>query len=210
MIKYGLSLKGNIVCMILILGVGVGVEILSRGDNFLGAFYLMLTGLFPVQLITSVGLSTMVQTSKYKKKLQTLIPVMTGTVCWLIMYTIVVAIRMFFLYQNPEDSIELLGGLIMIAAGVFLVMIFAGFSFKHFVISILFLVVTLVPVAGFYEFLTVVLEYAALNFPVWPAVLGGYVLILLGGVLEYLITLGTYKTELSRYAFGSALKKASR
>ena len=72
-LKYGLNFKGNFFAMLLFLVLGF-IMMFASPTKILGSVYNSIGAIMVVQLINSVSVSAMVQTSPYKKKLQTIIP----------------------------------------------------------------------------------------------------------------------------------------
>lgn len=207
--KYGYKIKMNVIMMVVILALGIVAEISSKGTSFLGGFYLMMTGMFAYQLIMSMDISEMVQSSAAKRKLQVGLPVVASTVVYLASYTFLLVERVILIYQNPQSKEELLYTLFTILLIMITVYIFSSICYKYFVAGfILFLILFIAVDTG-----AVILWNNGIGAWLcqiglgWLAVLG-YAVVLLGGGIEYLLGSLLYRKPLSEFAFRGIFKDA--
>lgn len=207
--KYGYKIKMNVIMMIVILAFGIVAEISSKGTSFLGGFYLMMTGMFAYQLIMSMDISEMVQSSAAKRKLQVGLPVVASTVVYLASYTFLLVERVILIHQNPQSKEELLYTLFTILLIMITVYIFSSICYKYFVAGfILFLILFIGVDTG-----AVILWNNGIGAWLcqiglgWLAVLG-YAVVLLGGGIEYLLGSLLYRKPLSEFAFRGIFKDA--
>lgn len=209
LMKYGYKIKMNVIMMIVILAFGIVAEISSKGTSFLGGFYLMMTGMFAYQLIMSMDISEMVQSSAAKRKLQVGLPVVASTVVYLASYTFLLVERVILIHQNPQSKEELLYTLFTILLIMITVYIFSSICYKYFVAGfilflILFIGVDTGAVILWNNGIGVWLCQIGLG---WLAVLG-YAVVLLGGGIEYLLGSLLYRKPLSEFAFRGIFKDA--
>ena len=209
LMKYGYKIKMNVIMMVVILAFGIVAEISSKGTSFLGGFYLMMTGMFAYQLIMSMDISEMVQSSAAKRKLQVGLPVVASTVVYLASYTFLLVERVILIYQNPQSKEELLYTLFTILLIMITVYIFSSICYKYFVAGfILFLILFIGVDTG-----AVILWNNGIGAWLcqiglgWLAVLG-YAVVLLGGGIEYLLGSLLYRKPLSEFAFRGIFKDA--
>lgn len=195
--------------MLVILVIGIIVEITSEGTSFLGGFYLMMTGMFAYQLIMSMDISEMVQTSAMKRRLQVELPVVASTVVYLAAYTFLLVERVILIYQNPQGKEEALYTLFTIVLMMVTIYIFTAICYKYFVAGfILFLILFIGVDTG-----AVILWNNGIGAWLcqiglgWLAVLG-YAVVLLGGGIEYLLGSLLYRKPLSEFAFRGIFKDA--
>ena len=195
--------------MVVILALGIVAEISSKGTSFLGGFYLMMTGMFAYQLIMSMDISEMVQSSAAKRKLQVGLPVVASTVVYLASYTFLLVERVILIHQNPQSKEELLYTLFTILLIMITVYIFSSICYKYFVAGmILFLILFIGVDTG-----AVILWNNGIGAWLcqiglgWLAVLG-YAVVLLGGGIEYLLGSLLYRKPLSEFAFRGIFKDA--
>ena len=209
LMKYGYRIKMNVIFMLVILALGIVAEITSEGTSFLGGFYLMMTGMFAYQLIMSMDISEMVQSSAAKRKLQVGLPVVASTVVYLASYTFLLVERVILIHQNPQSKEELLYTLFTILLIMITVYIFSSICYKYFVAGfILFLILFIGVDTG-----AVILWNNGIGAWLcqiglgWLAVLG-YAVVLLGGGIEYLLGSLLYRKPLSEFAFRGIFKDA--
>lgn len=209
LMKYGYKIKMNVIMMFVILAFGIVAEISSKGTSFLGGFYLMMTGMFAYQLIMSMDISEMVQSSAAKRKLQVGLPVVASTVVYLASYTFLLVERVILIHQNPQSKEELLYTLFTILLIMITVYIFSSVCYKYFVAGfisflILFIGVDTGAVILWNNGIGAWLCQIGLG---WLAVLG-YAVVLLGGGIEYLLGSLLYRKPLSEFAFRGIFKDA--
>jgi hypothetical protein len=199
---------------ILFLAIGLLVEITSHGTNMIGGFYMVLPGLFIPQLILSVGNSIVVQTSPQRKKLETMVPVVCGLLFSLFTYTIYVLMQAYFRYFRAGASeignmgLSGSGSMLLVAILLFFMEIYMGIVYKLFVLGM----VVFIPAISFT--VSTVGDYAekleqfAGRLGFGGIVLIGYAAILIGMLIAYGLMLLLYKKPFSKYAFGSAMRRA--
>lgn len=92
LIPYATAYKRNLLGAILFMGMGIVVSIISPQMFQAGIIWIFAAGLFVIQMIYSVVASELVQSTSYKKKLQTSIPIMINFVYQFVLYTLLVGI----------------------------------------------------------------------------------------------------------------------
>lgn len=209
--RYGFSFKSNVAGALIFMILGIVMQGFQGNTmSFLGSVYIVLSVVFMYQLICSVSISTMVQTSGYKKQLQTLIPTMTCVPFMMIMYTVSVVMYLFMKTGNEQYAVE---NLLMTAIFVFIMQVYTGVAYKYFVVSMCVMMVTIYAFMfnsdRIMEKLMSILSSLSLN-SFGAVIVIGYVAIVVGGVLEYLLSCLFYKKPLSKMAFGAALKRAAQ
>lgn len=204
LVKYGFRPGTNLVMCILFLAIGVVLEISSKGTNIIGAFYFLLTGVYIYHMIESMSISKMVQTSKMKKALQTIVPTATSTLLYLVIFTCVVIEKAILIHNYPENTQIYLETLLIIVAYQVTAMLYIGLCYKYFVAAtICFFAVIMGLTAGAHILSRN--NHLSLSFPV--EVIIGYIAIIVAAVLEYLISTLIYKKELSKFAFKGVFGK---
>ncbi len=207
--RYGVSAKGNMICMVIFFITGTVFGFLPpEGDIFLKSLWsdllVICAAMFPSQLLISTDLAFLVQTSPYKKKLQTGLLVKVTFICnfvaliWLLLLKIVSGV----LYHSVNTRLSSL-----VVTGILLLFITALNSviYKFFLLTFI----------GIYVFalasglLVANGKGAFLISAVSPVctVVFSFCCIILGSLLEYGISKLIYKQELSRFAFGAALHR---
>lgn len=210
LLRYGYKLKTNVMMLILFTAIGFVIELSSHGTNILGGFYFMLTGMFAYQMIIYMNASDYVQSSVMKRKLEVGMPVIVSTVVYLVLFTILVAEKYILIRMYPENTENYQDTLFMIIFILFGAMIFCGVCYKYFVASfIVFMLVIITCMSTISSWLchhhiSEVISLGLVNLAVL-----GYAAILLGGVIEYLISSLLYRKQLSEYAM-SGLSKSMK
>jgi hypothetical protein len=207
--KYAISAKSQIVCATIFFLLGAVWEIGNQGTGVIGGFYIVLSSIFITQLIVSVDFSTMVQASSYKKKLQTSMPVLVSTPVMLVTYTFLALIRVYFFQASSkeESRLEIKFGLLLVGVLLCLTSIYMGICFKYFLAAMVVLELVIVPI------LVIGMDFDTgfvAHIPMAAIVAAGYGLILLGQFLAYLLSRLAYRKDLSKYAFGAAMRRATQ
>ncbi len=212
-IPYGLNFKGSIFSFLLFMVLGFVMEV-STPDMGLGGLYIGMGSMLVIQLIHSICVSTMVQTSPYKKKLQTVIPSIIGGGYLLVANTVgLIAKWIGFQSNNMRNGIRFDGEnafahmVLFSSLMMIVVMLYMGAALKCFwPATVIFFIVFV----GLYASTTVSVaigETGVISLPVEAAILISYVSIVLGSVLMYWIFKAMYKMEYSKITFDAALKR---
>ena len=106
LLKYSYKCKMNLILLAFFTVIALVSEISSHGTNMLGGFYFTMSGMFAYQMIVSMDISGMVQSSAMKKRLQISMPVFVSTVIYIILYTVLVIERIILVHVNPQRSEE--------------------------------------------------------------------------------------------------------
>lgn len=211
--KYGLNFKAIMLVLLIFVGMGVVFTILLP-VGIIGCFYTAMGSLFIVQLIYSVSVSTMVQTSSHKKRMQTIVPSILGTLCMLISNTFAV-IMQWSGYQrvinntNPNIIItyepgEYESGYIVSSLVLVFILLYTVIAMKYNEVAVVIMI------AGFIAFQNLS-RLGEINYIIMPEGLAiglSYTIVLLGGGIMYLISIVSYKKDYSKATFDSLLKRA--
>ena len=209
LLKYSYKCKMNLILLAFFTVIGFVSEISSHGTNMLGGFYFTMSGMFAYQMIVSMDISGMVQSSAMKKRLQISMPVFVSTVIYIILYTVLVIERIILVHVNPQDKDMLMFTLFTIVMMLFIMFIFSAICYKYFVAGFIIffalligtvLVLDEVCMRGGYEFIC--------NMGFGTFIIIGYAVILAGGAIEYLIGKLLYRKPLSEFAFRGIFKDA--
>lgn len=207
-VGYGAKLKTQFLLAFLFLVIGIVVEIGSQGTVSTGSFYIVLSGLFLYQMIISSDISTLVQSSPYKKKIQCTYP-MIAVMPWVfITLNIVLLIHYYYAKVSGGEGLQVqCQTLIVLGLCIFIMMVYFGLAYKYFVtatsIMVVFvMVVMFVTSAIFREDNAPVLTFAG-------CAIFDYVCTIGGCILCKVITELFYKKELSSYAFRGLIRKKS-
>lgn len=204
LLRYGYKLKTNVMMLGLFTAIGLLIEISSHGTNILGGFYFMLTGMFAYQMIIYMNASDYVQSSVMKRKLEVGMPVIVSTVVYLVLFTILVVEKYILIRMYPENTENYLDTLFMIIFILFGAMIFCGVCYKYFVASFIVFMLVIMTCMSTISHISDVISLGLVKLAVL-----GYAAILLGGVIEYLISSLLYRKQLSEIAM-SGLSKSMK
>lgn len=201
LLRYGYKLKLNVIMLVFFTIFGIASEIFSKGTSIIGGVYFMMSGMFTFQLIMSMDVSELIQSTSLKKKLQIYIPVLASTVINLILFTIFVVERVVLIQMGVADKTQIIYTLFMLDVILLITYLYTSICYKYFVLGfILFMVAFMAAFMGFAD------TIAALGLPV--IALFGYIAIFVGGALEILIGELLYKKPLSEFAFRGFFRDA--
>lgn len=211
---YGFKAKVQMIFMIVFVIVGFVWEYFFQGMHWIGAYFIVLAPIYVSQLLYGMGMSNMVASSPYKKKLQVLYPALLNFFFELIAMTIIVLLKIFEIRSCPENKGGLMYVLLSVCMFCIVLNFYSAIVYKYFALSI---VLMLVPVMGLsyiftsesfnnYEggLLSTLIDHMSLG----VLVLICYLTVILGAVLQYAVSTALYKKPLSEYAIGMAMRKA--
>lgn len=210
-LKYGLSFKASIFAIIIFLILGCAMELLGADMPLSGA-YTAISALYMAQMIHSFGVCSMVQTSPYKKRLQTIIPAYVTFISLVVVTTFQLVIKMAVNHLFERTEAELSNSILFTAIIMSVVTLYVGGAFKAFwpstvLFTIGFMVVYSVSV--YYMFKLRHQENAiTMVLPLGVSILVSYLMIIVDCIFIYFMFLALYKKEYSKITFGTALKRA--
>lgn len=219
LIPHGMSPKMNLVFMISFVILGIVFELLNykmsvedvsvtMGFN-LGGVFLFCAAMFPGQMLISLDIAALVQTSPYKRRLQTSMLTEITLMGNLIAMTLIIVLRGIACAVTNTSFEKGFASLCMTGVIGFFIMAFSSVMYKHFIASLLMLYVLMIAASGGYGYLSFCISRGIMNFsihPIWVVILC-YVLILLGALLENIVAKLFYKHDISKLAFGAAMKR---
>lgn len=213
--KYGLNGTGFVVLFVLCFLLGTVLEIFMPIAAFGGMWFGMIAQCV-VQCISSFTVSTMVQSSSYKKKLQTTIPTMIVCMYLLIANTYNLFLKwmgyrilmnwsesdadVLIVFEPGEFSV----GIILSSIVMVLIVLYMGVGLKFFWLSFLLLFGAI----ALFNMVSIEGNIIDVLIPEGVAVVISYVIILVGSGILYLILNGSYKREYSKLTFDAQLKRA--
>ena len=220
-VRYGFQLKSNIAMVIIFFILGILSDIFCGGTalSYFGGIYMSIGAIVPMQLICSLGVSSIAKTSPKRKHMETFIPTACSTITMLVVYTVLVIIKGILCQLNPENAKVISSQLIAVGITCAVILIYCGVVYKHFVISMILLIGAMSIGGGYTGVMLATVDeleggssLLTANIPFstsfGAATLAGYVLVLIGGFLCLLLTNLFYKHEMSKWAYGAALRKA--
>ena len=221
MLRYAFGIKGNSVAAVILVIVGLVLEFISHGTNFLGSFFVVVLSMFPVQFLYSISLSNHVASSPYRKRLQTSMPALMNLTLNIGIFTLLNIIKAVEIYLFPEDAELIIGSLIMLSIAELILAIYTGIVFKYYILATIILVVFFSIFGGmggwimafqeqvysFYSVFTAMGYIFMGKLPFVGAVVTSYVLLFVGAGFQYLVSLAIYRKPLSKRAQGDAMRR---
>jgi len=194
---------------------GLGVLIAGAKSTvtaFFGGYFLMCAGMFLTQMIYSLNVTGLVQSSPAKKKLQTSVPAVVSFTSMVLIYLIIILIRGLTVLQYPQMTNEVCSSLIIHALVMVVVMVYEAVAYKYFFMSIVMFFFIYFSIYSMEEGLSHLLDFSAWGIlgsgsAFFAAVAIGMLILVLGGLAQYLISLLVYRVPLSKMAQTATLRK---
>ncbi|MCR5255483.1 MAG: hypothetical protein K6D96_06080 [Acetatifactor sp.] len=214
LMKYTVRFKSNGVTLLLFFTVGAFIEFITNGTNFLGGFYFVMVGMFLAQMVIMLTVADLVQVSPYKKAFQVKVPVLCNLATELVMYTLYLVVHSIFLKPDQPEVflsqmlVAIVVGLLIVATNFFL-----AICYKYYWLGfiIFFPCVMAVSVGGStMEHMIRIGSFPDLKLTYGASILIGYVCILLGSVINYVIANALYKKPLDKISYKNALQKINK
>ncbi len=206
LIKYSYKLKMNIGMLILFLAIGVFSEVMTKGTSLVGGVYLMIGGMFAYQMVMSMDVSLMIQSTAMKKKLQIYIPAMVSFIIYMAIFTFLVIEKVILMQNYAAETFELVNTLLWIEMIMASVYIYTSICYKFFVLG--FVVFMVLEMSMFMGLLKSGFMDAMEKLPFGVIVAMGYAIIILGTLLVVGVGRLLYKKPLSEFAFRGIFRDA--
>lgn len=210
--RYGVSLKGNMVILVLFFVAGTFLGLLKPGKEaffkyLMSNILILCASMFPSQLLVSTDLAFLVQTSPYKKKVQTGLLAKVTFVCNIVALTWLLFLRIVsgILYQSLETELV---SIFVTGILLFLFAVCNAFIYKYFLWTtvVIYVFSLVIGIMGRFVYPDIWRSLFVSIHPLW-AVVFAYGCVFLGSLVLYGISKLIYKKELSRFAFGAAMEK---
>lgn len=135
LLRYGYKLKLNVIMLVFLAVIGIASDIMSKGTTIIGGIYFMMSGMFTFQLIMSMDVSELIQSTSLKKKLQIYIPVMSSTVINLVVFTFLVIERVILIQNSVADKKQLIFTLFTLDVELLTVYLYTSICYKYYVLG---------------------------------------------------------------------------
>jgi hypothetical protein len=209
LVQYGLAMKKQLGFAAFFGILGIALEIVGKGSSLIGGFYVILSSMFVYQLIISVDMSTLIQSSPYKKKIQCTYPLIAVAPWVYGMMTVIVLIHSYFgTHGTEEDYMNQCSTILTLGVLLCIVLIYFAFAYKYFIVSMIVMCMAVMMVMGglsihgpFSETL-----YSSMG----TCIAISYVLITLGFAAAWGITRMVYKEEMSKMAFRTLINNKNQ
>lgn len=218
-VKYGLQYKMMLGLMIAFIAIGVIFELFS-GQNNLGGLYMIIASVYWYQLIITPGISASILASPKKKSLQTSTPSMVMGICSVLGFTLYLVCKYLRLTvfhpasATPEVIKAEITRILITAIIAFAMMAYSGAAYKKFIASLVVVLIFFLPIIMFSmnDYLPVLMfERLGLDkMPLSVTIIISYVLLVLGALSSYLLSLALFKYDFDPKTYRSALSRAGK
>ena len=215
LMKFGICVNKGINIGVLVLFVVIGLVgetfylatgfTMNYGFFDLFAFLLIAVLSFPAQFMVTTDVSHIVQTSSYKKKIQTKMFAEVSLITSLAAMTFLVFIRTIAGVVHPDLAAKLWNDIPIAGIMTMMVLIFTVIMYKYYWIAVF-----MMGIGGRAGYLSVVKgpqDGLFAKVPVLGDIVIAYAFVLLGVGISYLISLALYKRPFSKAAFGAVMSK---
>ena len=214
LMKFGICVNKGINIGVLVLFVVIGLvgETFYLATGFtmnygfdLFAFLLIAVLSFPAQFMVTTDVSHIVQTSSYKKKIQTKMFAEVSLITSLAAMTFLVFIRTIAGVVHPDLAAKLWNDIPIAGIMTMMVLIVTVIMYKYYWIAVF-----MMGIGGRAGYLSVVKgpqDGLFAKVPVLGDIVIAYAFVLLGVGISYLISLALYKRPFSKAAFGAVMSK---
>ena len=212
LLRYGSGLVSMMVCGVIFFVLGLLIYIWDKtfeNAGLSGDVLMMVLVMFPAQIIYSLSVSNLVQSSPVKKRMQTSVPATVTCFCVIALYLLLSLINGIMIIRHPEYIRAICVETVTMAVFVAFIMISIAVAYKHFWMSFIdgFAVYYMISAR-----MTIVEKF---QFEIFGSNAGSFVLalvigliiIVLGGIGQYGVSLLVYKAPMSKYAQSAAVRK---
>ena len=209
LMRYTWGLKGGIISGILLFLAGLLMLLLPMGGMFgfgqTGSYLVLVVSIWPGQLLWSLNVSDLVQTSPQKKAFQTAVPTAFTAVAIFACYTLTILIKLLQLRANPALYQDVIATCLVLTVEVLLLMAYYGIAFKYYYLGTVLFLLSFIITSPAVQVMSLlgVLD----GMPLWLAVGSGFAAILVGTGIQYGLSCLVYKKELHKSAQFAGLKK---
>ena len=212
MLRYGSGLVGTIVCTIffLVLGLAMNIGYTSFGiAGTPGDIMLMVIAMLPVQVIYSLSVSNLVQSSPAKKRMQTSVPTTVTCFNMIALCLINSLFKGIAMTGPPEFIVTACSEMVTLAVFSALIMLYIAIAYKYFLANIIAGVMvyffTSARLNAVNHIQLGIFDNSVSSFVLALAI--SLILIVLGGFGQYALSLLVYKAPMSKYAQSAAVRK---
>jgi len=207
LLKYAYGIPSCSLFALLFLITGIVVKCIVPPGNFI-SLLIMYSGLWVGQLFYSFGVSKWVRSSAWVKKIETSMLVLLNIITMLALYGVVVIISLIQLQGASEKQMTFIY-IELVISGVIasILMLSLAFAYKYFFGMMLFFCLggffggTLI---GFFREMNF---FVTVDITLGKSIIIGVLMILLGGVLQYGLSMLIYRKPISKWSQLNALSK---
>ncbi len=210
LLRYAHGFAGCMVATVAFFIIGVLLEF-ARIDGYgtskyIGVLFVLITGMWPLQMLFSINVSNMVGASPQKKKLQISIPAVLSFWLYLVMYLVVLGM-LWIKYRMGVSEADIVTELIVLTIAGVTILGYMGVALKYFWAStVVFFIVINVELNGLIIW-QMFNPHALSGISIPVAVLIGFAGVVVGAALYYGLALALYHRPISKYSQISSLRK---
>ena len=209
LMRYTYGLKGGVISAVLLLLGGLLLTVLPMGGTFgfgqTGSYLVLVVAIWPGQLLWSLNVSDLVQTSPQKKAFQTVVPTAFTAVTIFACYTLTILIKLLQLRADPALHQDVIATCLVLTVEVLLLMAYYGIAFKYYHLGTVLFILSFFIMSPAVQVMSVIGVFDGM--PLWLAVCSGFAAILVGTGIQYGLSCLVYKKELHKSAQFAGLKK---
>lgn len=204
LLKYSYGVVGGAIYAGIFLVLGICGVMLPTFLGLYTSMLILIAGMWVMQLFYSFGVSKLIRTSIWMKKIETSTSALINVVVTLGLYLVIVVMKLLMIGGADEQQIEYMSNeLMLLGIFAFAMMVSSATAYKYFVGTMLLFWVVCVPIGGLH--MRTLEVSLGISFPV--AVVLGVLGIIAGGLAQYGIALLFYKYPPSKWAQTNALQK---
>ena len=204
--KYSFKYKTNLVFLIIFFSIGVINELVTKGTQYLGGFYIVICSIYMFQFVMSLSMSDMIQASPIGRRIQLDMPVKLNVIMSFVFYTLLVVYRIIMSVMYPQNERDIIASLFLINIMFFALFIYTAFVYKYFIASIIvfcFTIPLVVTGMNIINSFNILADLTLIN-----VIIFGYVVIVVGALIQYMICRLIIKKPISQRAFRGIFKEA--
>lgn len=211
LMRYTWGLKGGVIAGALLFLGGLLLMVLPMpmGGMFrfgqTGAYLVLVVAVWPAQLLWSLNVSDLVQTSPQKKAFQTVVPTVFTAVTSFACYALTIIIKLLQLRANPALRQDVIATCLVLTVEVLLVMMYLGISFKYYYLGTVLFLLSFLITSPVLQVMSLLGVFDRIS--LWLAVGSGFAAILVGTGIQYGLSCLVYKKQLHKSAQFAGLKK---
>ncbi|MBP3677710.1 MAG: hypothetical protein J6I97_05120 [Agathobacter sp.] len=206
-IRYGLNVKGCVIISVVFLLMGILMDFVVPAAPMNG-LYIGMGTLILVQTICSVSVSTMVQTSSLKRRLQTSVPSVVGGLFLLLGNTVSILVKFVGMKVFAWSSAEVANGIVITAVLIVIIVLYMSGAMKVFWPATISFFIIYLLFFGFSSKMSFMTSEKPLLLSIEVSVVLSYVMIIAATALMYFIFVATYKRNYSKQNFETQLRRA--
>lgn len=204
--SHGVRLSISIAAVLVMFAMAIEFVPVFKYSRILGDYLILANGMWLIQLLYSINFASLVQTSRWKKKLQTSVPAIVGFSGYALSYLFIIIIKLpGFVGADAGQRADISAMLFMdavIGAGM---MIYSGMAYKFFIPSTIIFFVMFY--RWYYSTGSGMSNMPQIDLPVWEAAGAGYLILVAGAMLQYGMTRLLYRFPLDKRGQGRGLHK---